>query len=260
MEKKHGKIEIYNITNKRGRKLSLFNCLNTMTPLNKISKRIVQGILIVVLILLLLHSCESCKGRIIEGLGGYTEKTYKETIDTLEVRRDSIFYKYDSLKIIVDKIVEPKVLIKYIPTEVKTTSSSTKGKLNQQPEPAPIDSVYAYYQPISDTLIEGKITTIVNIGNSKIVAQNLEYKPKFPIIVKEYITIEKTKETTIANKPKNRVGIGLGAASNNTIGATGVFQTKKLWQYQAGYSWGNQNLNPVNSQVGIIEVKIIKLF
>lgn len=260
MEKKHGKIEIYNIINKRGRKLSLFNCLNTMTPLNKISKRIVQGILIIVLILLLLHSCEGCKGKIIEGLGGYTEKTYKETIDTLEVRRDSIFYKYDSLKTVVDKIVEPKVLINYVPTYKKPTSTSTKGKPNQQPKPTPIDSVYAYYQPISDTLIEGKITTIVNIGNSKIVAQSLEYKPKFPIIVKEYVTIEKTKEVTIANKPKNRIGLGLGAASNNTIGATGVFQTKKLWQYQAGYSWGNQNLNPANSKVGIIEVKIIKLF
>ena len=76
-----------------------------MTLLNKISKRIVQGILIVVLILLLLHSCEGCKGKIIEGLGGYTEKTYKETIDTLEVRRDSIFYKYDHDTVTIIRIL-----------------------------------------------------------------------------------------------------------------------------------------------------------
>jgi hypothetical protein len=231
-----------------------------MTPLNKISKRIVQGIIVVVAIILLSKSCEGCKGRIIEGLGGYTEKTYKETIDTLEVRRDSIFYKYDSLKTVVDKVVEPKVLYKYVPVQGKQPTTSIKGKTPTTIPTAPIDSVYAYYQPLSDTLISGKITTIVSLKDCKIVEQSLEYKPKFPIIVKEYITIEKTKETTIANKPKNRVGIGLGAATNNTIGATGVFQTKKLWQYQVGYNWGNLQIIPDKTTSGIIEVKIIKLF
>lgn len=231
-----------------------------MTTLNSVSKRIIQGIVIIVVILLLLQACEGCKGKVIEALGGYTEKTYKETIDTLEVRRDSIFYKYDSIKTVVDKIVEPKVIYKYVPVGGKNSTSTIKGKGRTTIPNPPIDSVYAYYQPISDTLIEGKITTIVSLQNSKIVEQSLEYKPKFPIIVKEYITIEKTKEITIANKPKNRVGIGIGAATNNTIGATGVFQTKKLWQYQAGYSWGNLNIIPDKNQMGIIEVKIIKLF
>ena len=231
-----------------------------MTSLNNISKRIVQGIIAVVVIVLLMQACKGCKDNVIEALGGYTEKTYKETIDTLEIRRDSIFYKYDSIKTVVDNIVEPKVITKYVPIGNSSTATSTKGKGFKQPQPTPIDSVYAYFQPISDTLIEGKITTIVNLQNSKIVEQSLEYKPKFPIIVKEYITIEKTKEVTIANKPKNRVGLGLGAATNNTIGATGVFQTKKLWQYQVGYNWGNTQIIPNQQTQGIIEVKIIKLF
>lgn len=225
--------------------------------ISKDLRRLLFSIGIIVIVILLLRTCEGdWKGHVINSLGGYTAKDVKETIDTVSIRRDTIWAKPDTIRLEAKTIVVPKVVYKY-----KTPSTSP---LTGNPETPAIDSVYVYNQAYSDTLINANIETVVNIKDSKIVAQSLEYTPKFPTIVKEYITIEKTKEVTLSNKPKNKVGLGINASSSNRIGGLGVFQTKRNWQYQVGYSWGSGNIIPskeyIQQRQGEITVGVLKLF
>lgn len=211
---------------------------------------------IIVTIILLAKCSGDWKGKVINTLGGYTARDVKTTIDTISIKRDTVWAKPDTIRLKAEKIVVPQVVYKYVPTP---STSSSKG----EPLP-PLDSVYVYNQPFSDTLINANIKTVVNINNAKIVAQNLEYTPKFPTIVKEYITIKETTTETLYNKPRNKIGIGISGSNNNQIGGTGVFQTKKDWQYQVNYSWGSGTLIPTQDYIkgnnGVVTVSIIKLF
>lgn len=220
-----------------------------------INKRNVIVISIAILIALLLQCCgRNVKGGLIRSLGGYTQQDVKETIDTISIKTDTVFYAGDTIRTIIEVIKEPILVTKW----KNQSQSSFKGKLN--PENPLIDSVYVYNQPVSDTLIEGNIKTIVNLKTSKIVQQSLDYKPKFPIFINKTITIEKVIEKTLTNPPRNKYGIGITGTNQAEVGGLLVFQTKKNWQYQGGYLLGaNKALNNDYKQ-GTITVSIIKLF
>ena len=234
-----------------------------MTPLNNTAKRLFPYIVIGLIILFCFLTCESfIKPTIIKGLGGYTNREVKETIDTISIKYDSIRYKYDSIRLVPDKIVEPRIEYIYKSSNGNTRQSSIKGeKLSNSDNlnTSLIDSVYTYFQPISDTLIEGKIRTDISITNSKIINQELLYKPKFPIFIKKTITIEKTKEVTLSNE-KAHIGVGISAHSDNKLGILGVYQTKKYWQFQGGYNWNSKSVIPSNQTSATFSIGVIKLF
>ncbi len=212
-----------------------------------ISKRniVIIGLAIIIACLLQCHG-RDIKGRIIKGLGGYT----KQTIDTVAIDIDTVYYEGPSIVTDVKDIKEPTLVINWKPQ----TQSSFKGK--SDPKISVIDSVYSYNQAVSDSLIEGNINTIVNLKTSKIVKQSLEYKPKFPIFINKTITIEKV----LSDEPVNRFGIGITGTNQFEVGGLLVFQTKKNWQYQGGYLLGvNKAINNDYKQ-GTITVSIIKLF
>ena len=219
-------------------------------------RRSVQAIMILILIWLLWSFGNYwLRPMIIKGLGGYTARQVQERIDTLEVKRDTVWLKHKEVETKVVNIEKPVVVYKY-----KTLPNpNTTGK-NSPSSSSLLDSVYTYSHVISDTLINGNIETVVNPIDCKIIAQKLKYKPKFPIIVKEYITVEKTKTETLYDKPKAKIGIGLTGTSNNEIGGLGVYQTSKNWQIQGGYIKSlNSNVYSSNTS-GNITVSIIKLF
>ena len=233
---------------------------------NKTIRATVRGIIILIILWLLWTMGGTwLKPTIIKGLGGYTNSEYKETVDTLEIQRDTIYLKYSKLETLVENMQEPiiKYKYKYIDKSVvqkgKESSSTTKGKQSLDPPiMQEVDSVYAYSQVVGDSLIDGNIHTIINLSNCKIIEQKLIYKPKFPIIVKETITIEKTKETTLENK-KTNIGFGGTATSRATIGVLGVYQTKELWQIQLGYNWVNKRIIDDKNKTEV-SLSIIKLF
>ncbi len=231
-----------------------------MMIVNKYTKSLVQGIIIVGLLWLLWTLGEQwLRPFVIKQLGGYTSKEYKETVDTLEIRRDSIMWKYANLETKVENLSEPVVQYKYVYTK-PLSSTLTKGKqIPTAQEAITVDKVYTYSQSITDTLIDGNIKTVINLADCKIIEQSLNYKPKFPIIVKEYITIEKTKETTLSNK-RTLLGVGIVGNSKAGIGILGVYQTKNLWQIQAGYHLTSKRLLIEDTNKKEVSLAIIKLF
>lgn len=226
-----------------------------MIPLqmNDTIKRIGRVIIVAILIwLMFIFLGDWVKPKVIKALGGFTAVEYKTTIDTLEIKYDSIFYKYNTVKGKVDTIYEPiivykdkiKVVIKDVVTGEVTENETT------------FDRLYSYQNPYNDTLISGIITTKVNLNDCKIVFQGLEYKPKFPIIVKEYITIEKKVIETLYDKPSAKIGIGALSTFKGNVTAVGVYQTPSNWQYIGGYT--KDVTNPIDK--GAVTIGIIKLF
>lgn len=225
-------------------------------------KRGVQAVIVLILLWLLWNlSGLWLKPFIIKQLGGYTAKEMTETIDTLEVRRDTIWAPNKTVSSSVDNISKPTIVYNYnyYPDAKDSSSSTTKGeKSSANPLPlVVVDSVGIYDNAISDSLINGNIKTVLDLKNCKIIEQRLDYKPKFPIIVKEFVTIEKTKTETLFDKPKAKIGIGLSGTSKAGIGGVGVYQTPKNWQYQGGYLYETNSVLP---NKGVITVSIIKLF
>lgn len=236
--------------------------LQTITE-NKTIRAIVRTIIIIIILWLIWTLGKDwLRPTIIKGLGGYTNREYKETVDTLSIQRESIMYKYANLETLVENMQEAKVVYKYKYKDryKDSTSSTTKG--NQSPNAHDIyeaDSVYVYTQGISDTLIDGKIRTVIDMSNCKIVEQSLNYKPKFPIIVKETVTIEKVKETTLSNK-KAHIGIGGVVSSKANVGVVVAYQTKSLLQFQVGYNLINNQVVTDKTRKNEISIGIIKLF
>ena len=234
-------------------------------------KRIGFIILITILILLLLNQCGSeIRSWSIKQLGGYTKSEYKETIDTLSIKYDTLFTNYSKLQIQAE-IGEQKLLNNHkiklpinVGNKVISTSSPLKGKTTEtQPKTVYQDSivsaVYAQINPVSDSLIDGNITSYVNPSDCKIIAQSLDYTLKKPTIVKT-ITIEKSKETTLSDKPIPKIGIGVKGSTNYYFGLLGAYQTKTNWQFQGGYVWNtNTELSPDKNK-GVITFGILKLF
>lgn len=238
-------------------------------------KRPIQITIVVLLVLFLFNSCgDYLKPKVIKALGGYTAREVKETIDTVSIRYDSLYFKYDSVKTKVT-LLTTSIKIKDYKYKQLLSSSSTKGKPSTY-IPATkgdilgdsfieidafLSEAYLTENDISDTLIDGKIRTIVNPATCEIIEQRLDYKPKFPIFITKTITIEKKIEETLFDKPKAHIGIGIVGTNNRYMGGTLIYQTPKKWQYQGGYMWNIDNtVIPNNSIKGVVTFQIAKLF
>lgn len=216
--------------------------------------------------------------RIIKGLGGYTARDVKMKIDTLEIRYDTVYFKYQEQKIRAD-IAEGKVINNYQPASSTSpfkgneqASGSNSALSNQTKDnsialnsstsnPIIYDKVFEYINPISDSLIDGNIRAVVNSSDCKLIELGLNYTPKFPKFITKTVTVEKVITETLYDKPKAYFGIGGTANSRGNVGGTLVYQTPKKWQYQAGYQWDTKiGITPDKNTTGAVTVSIIKLF
>jgi len=215
-------------------------------------RQAVRWIIILLVIWFFIHLSKSwLRPFIIEKLGGYTEKVIESRVDTISV----VVTKRIPL------VVNREVKVKDIPDPIlgNTTSSTTKGGSFELTAKA--DNIYKYKTAISDSLIDGNITTLISLKDCKLISQSLNYTPKFPILVEKTITVEKTNTEILSNK--NRIRIGIGATVNSNISAGGmlIYQTPKGLQYQAGYIFTKENLdNQFKDKQGYISVSVIKLF
>lgn len=220
-------------------------------------KQIGRWIIVILLFMFIWHIGKDwLRPKIINGLGGYTERQVKETIDTISIKVDTVYFP--------NKVREVEA-IKSKPTvsTAELLTPSFKGKPQQHDLDSivklnPQTPVFTYSQAVSDSLIEGTINTITT---GKILSQSLNYKPKFPMFVEKTITVEKTIQETLSNKPRIHLGVGITGTSDKNIGGLLIYQSKNKTQIQVGYlrNLDNAVLN-TNTKQGVVSLSLIKLF
>lgn len=222
-----------------------------MRPNNIYIRQIIRSLLLLLVLYFLIHlSKDWFIPQIIKGLGGYTAKETKVIVDTTSIRRDTIYLpsKIREVKVVVKEPVKKVILIK----ESLTSIDSLKTKTKQ---------VYEYNLALNDSLIDGNINTTIDLNSCKILTQDLKYHPKFPIVVKEYITVEKKVTETLFDKPRVHIGGGIIGSANGTLGGVVVYQTPKNLQFQIGYSiYVTPTSTTVPRDNSVISFSIIKLF
>jgi hypothetical protein len=227
--------------------------------MNKNIKNIARIVIIIILLLFVFHLAKDwLRPKIIKTLGGYTDKEVSSKIDTLERRYDTLYFDYQNI-ISNASISKRDTLTNYvIKWETKFINS---GQIFTKDTITRISEAYISFNTIDDTLISGKIKTVINASNCEIVEQNLDYKPKFPTLVKEYITVKETITETLTNEPKIKLGIGADATFNRDFSLFGVYQSKNNWQIQGGYQWNTETFDRNNIRnTGAIKVGLVKLF
>lgn len=226
---------------------------------NKVNLVIKITIGVLVLLLLLYFTRGWWSNKVIERLGGYTKKDIEITIDTISKRYDTIYPKYKELVTKVKVLEDREVVNNYYTTQI-VKEITKNGDTIEVRKPVTYPLVYRHLNPISDSLIDGNIETFINPLDSKIVDQTLRYKPKFPIFIKEYITIEKKVTETLSIEPKNKIGFGIRGTSEKEVGVIGVYQLKNNWQFQVDV---NKNLDEragIDRSKNTIGFGIIKIF
>ena len=203
-------------------------------------KYIIISIVFIIFLILLLSNIR-VKYFIIKSLGGYTIQNIDTTITTT-IDIDTT--------LIIDKWISANVKL-FNPTIIKDTTIVIRKDTNITIADIDIKDIYKYENIISDSLLDGKIITLIDFNNFKLLSQNFDYKPKFPKFITKTITIEKV----IEKEYSNYYNIGIGGKFNtlNDIGIIGAYQTNKGWQFQGVYNFSKVNNN-------YIEVGIIKFF
>jgi hypothetical protein len=224
--------------------LNSIKSINTSKIITFIKRNITT--ILVVLILLLLLGNTKVKNFAIKALGGYVIQETTITIDTVSIKIDTsaIIDEWRSLNV---ELFSPVIVI-------DTTIIKKDTTINNIPTTTlvvTLDSLSKYQNTVSDSLIDGVITTIIDYRKRKLLSQNFDYKAKFPRFITKTITVEKNTTTTL----KNPYNIGLGTKINTLgdIGVLGAYQTNKGWQFQGSYNFGANTNN-------YIDVGIIKFF
>jgi len=224
-----------------------------MTITNTIKKVIIASAVILILWFLYTLCKDWLKPTLIKALGGYTQKETKTTIDTLEVKYKDIYMKYKKLqtKAVIDKAPEYLPDYKYT-TQTNTNKLSTTGKVLPS---TPVNrGVMRYQTAINDSILTGNIETLISIDSCKIVSQTLNYEPKIPYIREKIITVVKTVDNTVSDKPKAYIGLGLDINTINQITPQALYLTKKKWLYKGGYTKSLDNKFPAAITVGIAKL------
>lgn len=238
---------------------------------NNTVKRVIQVILVILLLIGIWYIGKDwLRPRIIKALGGYTAMEQKLTIDTLEVKYDSLYYNQDSLKSLVfilnQSEQQKNVRIKYYQELLASSKRSkndkviTKDGVDYIEKDTVIAIADVFDNEITDTLITGNIKTVLDFKNQKILSQSLQYKPKFPILVTKTITVEKVVENTLSDKKKAYFGLGVNGTTDNTAGIKILYQTPSLWQFEAGVNKYLTPMSPSSENKGNIQIGITKLF
>lgn len=230
-----------------------------ITISNNIKTVIKITIGVLVLLLLFWLGGDWARTKLITALGGYTEIETKETIDTTSVEYDTIYMKYDKLFAKVDSLLTRKETSNYIHT-YKETIIQKDGTTKEETRTEILPLVYTHENPISDTLINGIIKTIINPADCKILYQDLQYKAKFPNIVSKTITIEKTKESTLTKDKRALLGVGLNVNSDRSAGIVGAYQFKNNTQIQLNYNKNFDTRIEVDRPKDVFGVTLIKFF
>jgi len=215
--------------------------LNLWKQMSKIKNNISVLIWVVfIFILLPILFNTNYKHNLIKFLGGYTTKdTIKISIDTLDIKIDTTRIINNWIEVNAD-LFEPIII------------DNTKDSIVYKDSIIYLNNgiIYDYKNSITDSLLFGYIHTSIDYGNKKILAQNLVYKPKFPIIITKTIPILKTIETNTYNNYK--IGGGFDINSLGDIGIIGAYQNNKGLQYTITYELNNSI--PNNSlRFGIIK-------
>ena len=235
-----------------------------------IFKRILQVIVIILLLITIWYIGKDwLRPKVIKALGGYTAMEHRETIDTLNTKYDSIYFKFDSLNsevfILNDVNFKKDNTIKYY----KELNLNNRKRLNDiiihhnGKDFIKIDSTFAntsdYDLDVTDSLIKGHIRTSINLNDCSVIAQSLNYIPLFPKIITKTVTVEKTIQNILSDKPKGYIGIGITSTSDNSVGGVILYQTSNKWQFQAGYN-KYLSTSPAIPTKGNVQLGIIKLF
>lgn len=188
---------------------------------------------------------------IIKSLGGYTIQNVTTTIDTLDIKVDTTLI-IDRWLTINANLLKPTIFKDTtIVIKKDTTIVNMDTTIVNYPSIS-IKDLYKFVNPISDTLIDGNITTIIDFNSDKLLSQNLVYKPKFPIIIERTIPI--VKEVTREYSNNRNIGIGADINSLGEYSILGAYQTNKGWQFQSGYTFNRDVINtPDKIRIGIIK-------
>lgn len=174
------------------------------------SKNITIFVLIVVVLLLLLKDC-SGSSPTETTIEHYTDTTYVTHIDTIEFIKDTTI---------------TKTILTY--TDV-TNLEADSSKL------------YTFQSHVSDSLIDGDITTEVKIKDSSatLLNQEIRYTPKFPKYIYQTDSVF-IHDSTVVTKYENKMHLLLGAnvmlnQQGNSITPTLGLQFKNKTIIEAGY-------------------------
>lgn len=224
-------------------------------------KRIFTILKIVVLMLLTLiiwkFTKDWAKPRLVKALGGYSQMEMKVTRDTLEIRYKDVYTKYKTYEAKALSISEPEYITEYKYIEVpQTENTSTTGKVGDQKSPPKVKfaDVKRYYTVISDSILDGKIETVISVDSCKIVAQSLKYEPKIPYIREKIVTVVEYRDRILSDKPKAYIGLGLDLNSINQVTPQLLYMGKTKWLYKAGYTRSLDNKYPEAITVGIAKL------
>ncbi len=142
-------------------------------------KDVVIGILFIVVVYLLLVN--SCSNPTTNTEINYKDSTITRTRDTI-IPKDTLIKHYIKVPV-YDTIKDPIDTSKYLKR---------------------------YVSAISDTLIDGVLTTVVD---GTLVSNNFEYTPKFPVLIKETTTIEVKVPYKVPYQP-NALWVGAEVGGN----------------------------------------------
>lgn len=198
--------------------------------------------LIIIILITIFTNTGKVKSFVITSLGGYTEKENVVTIDTVLVRRDSIYYPKNIL------VTADRLNNKVLELMSKNNFLQQKLTLLQLQDTANSGQILTYKHEnfVNDTILSGLILTRINPENCEILEQNFTYNLKRPHTITITRNIEKSIENTISIKPKNRIGLGIDYDTDNSIKPSLGLLTKKRILYKIGYEINNN----VNYNVG----------
>lgn len=218
------------------------------------------GIAVVAILILLFlwtFTKDWLRPRLIKALGGYTQMEMKVTKDTLDIKYNDIYTKYKEYEVKASSISAPEYLTKYKYIEVpQTKSTSITGKFDPTKSPPKVNfiDVRRFTSVVNDSILNGKIETILSADSCKIISQSLKYEPKIPYIREKIITVVEYRDKILSDKPKAYIGAGLDINSINQITPQVLYMGKTKWLYKAGYTRSLDNKYPQAITVGIAKL------
>lgn len=218
-----------------------------ISKIKDLSSIFIIGIIIIILGLLLLFN-KPTKNFIIKSLGGYTIQTIDTTITTtINIDTTEFINEWKEVNVELFKpiiVKDTSIVIRRDTTIINTDTTIVTSPVIEYNEFSKFSST------VIDSLLEGKITTIIDFKRQRLLSQNFDYKPKFPKFITKTITVEKVIEKEYSNQ--YNIGVGGKVNTLGDIGVLGAYQSKKGWQFQGGYNFSDIE--------NYIEVGIIKFF
>jgi len=231
--------------------------INTIKLLKIVKTAGIILLALLIVVLLWKFTKDWLKPRIVKALGGYTQMEMKVTRDTLDIKYKDIYTKYKMYESKALSISEPEYITKYKYTEVpqtKSTSITGKSDVQKSLPKVKFTAVKRYYTVISDSILNGKIETVLSLDSCKILSQSLKYEPKIPYIREKIITVVEYRDRVLSDKSKAYIGLGLDINTINQVTPQILYMGKTKWLYKAGYTRSLDNKYPQAVTIGIAKL------